>query len=106
MTLTTTPTTSITATPRFGLLCDRRWREWRGPLAVWLQSQPSHPSHPTMTVLQAHHREWLLHLLSLGITMRQVRRLGMDDPRVERLYLSAKVDLYLAGRRRRNGTVE
>ena len=95
MTLATTPTTSITATPRFAVLCDRRWCEWRGPLAVWASTRG-----PTnMTALQREWREWLLHLLSLGIEMRVIRRLALDDPREPRLVLQAKAELYLSKRR-------
>jgi hypothetical protein len=99
MTLATTPTTSITATPRFAAMCDRRWRDWRGPLVVWASGRVALIN---MTAIQREHREWLLTLLGRGIPIRAIRRLALDDPREPRLTLMAKAELYLENRQRRN----
>ena len=92
MTLPTTPTSALTATPRFARIADDRWRFWRGAVAVWLQQ---HPIPGGATVAQRDHRAWLLTLLGRGIPLRVIRRLALDDPREPRLVLMARAELYL-----------
>jgi hypothetical protein len=63
VTLATTPTSHLTATPHFSQIADTRWRYWRGPVAVYLASGAR---RVTATFLQLEHREWLVSLLSRG----------------------------------------
>ena len=98
MTLATTPTSHLTATPHFAQIADTRWRYWRGPVAVWLAG----PDAPrcTVTFLQREHRKCILALLARGVPLSAIRRLDLDDPREQQSVLQQRTELYLSRKRR------
>jgi hypothetical protein len=100
MTLATTPTSQITATPHFAQIADARWRYWRGAVAVWLAGAPYPSLMPTATFLQRDHRAWILVLLSRGIPLSAIRRLNLDDPRESISVLADRVESYTQRKRR------
>jgi hypothetical protein len=91
MTLATTPAGATASSA----LCDRQWRRWRGPVTVWLQSNPA-----SMTLTQRLHRDHLASLLARGIPISAIRRLALDDPREPWAVLEARVREYIERKRR------
>jgi hypothetical protein len=95
----TTPTATLTVTPRFAAIADSRWQHWHAATLVWLQQRDSVLALPINEYCVAH-RLWLSSLLSRGIPLRVIRRLALDDPRESRSSLEARVALYLSNSER------
>jgi hypothetical protein len=103
----TTPTATLTTTPRFAAIADSRWQHWHAATLVWLAQwerspimRKIFPKMPLIETLRSDHRLWLSSLLSRGIPLRVIRRLALDDPRESRASLESRVALYLSNSER------
>jgi hypothetical protein len=84
----TTPALALSA--QSAAVCDRQWRRWRGPVSIWVQSNPH-----SVTAIQRFHRDHLASLLVRGIPIAAIRRLALDDPREPWLVLETRTQAYI-----------
>ena len=83
MTLSTTaPARSLAPSRRTDAKISARWREWCPAIRIWSQSSGVQLTAQIGSVMRGMHKSWLLKLLALGIEMRVIRRLELDDPRL------------------------
>jgi hypothetical protein len=95
--IATSPTHLVSVPPATERAITARWHEWDGRVLVrWGDRAP--------LGLERAHREWILALVARGIPMRAIRRLNLDDPRVPRLELMARAELYTDRSRTKRGT--
>ena len=79
MTISATATTqSLVGSPRASRVAAARWQEWRPLWLLWNQFNAIRQDEESARQVHATYLAWLL---AMGIPIRQVRRLSLDDPR-------------------------
>lgn len=95
----TSPASHIAVPAAIQRVLESRWHDWEGDCVLWLQLRGWH-THSRLEALRHSHRDHLLSLLqrlrplATREAMSQIRSLSLDDPRVHRSVLDARLAAY------------